>query len=156
MAQYRPHAGARVPLFDRLVDDAPKDTSVEPRPLRILEGRALHESLQRDVARLFNTQRPLRIPNPDNPGTVLDYGIPDLISRSLKQSVARRRLCLDLADALRAFEPRIADPEVAVVRTDDHSQSMVVEVRGVLTVGTVGEPLAFPVTVFDLYGREDD
>jgi type VI secretion system protein ImpF len=149
MARFRPLPGARIPLFDRLVDEAPWEPG-EPRPLRVMDTPALKESIARDVARLFNTQKPIQRDTLHIPGTVLDYGIPDIISRPLFSSEAKQVLCADLVRAVRAFEPRLADVRVVPGEFDDKHRSLSVSVFGTLTVGEVGEPLSFPVVIHAL------
>lgn len=144
MSRFRPHPGTRIPLFDRLVDDLPGE-SAEVRPLRFLDAQGLRESLARDITRLFNTQIPV-VAAP-LPGTVLDYGIPDLVSRSLNSSEARQLLCSDLTRALRAFEPRLKDPVVTIAAYDPETRRLTVTVSGILAVGQVGEALSFPIAL---------
>jgi len=144
MSRYRPHQGARLPLFDRLVDEAPAEP-FEVRPKRFLDPAGLAESVQADVARLFNTQRPITQSALALPGTTLDYGIPDLVSRSPASSADRQVLCADLVTALKAFEPRLASPQVAIGSYDEERGRLTVKVKGVLTVGQVGEALSFTV-----------
>lgn len=151
MSRFRPHPGTRIPLFDRLVDDHPGDAT-EMRPLRFLDHDGLRLSLARDITRLFNTQIPN--PEPRAPATVLEYGIPDLVSRSLMSSEARQLLCSDLTRALRAFEPRLKDPVVTIAaRNATETRQLTVTVSGVLAVGQVGEALSFPITL-DALRRE--
>lgn len=144
MSRYRPHQGARVPLFDRLVDEAPGEPS-EVRPKRFLDPAGLIDSLRRDVARLFNTQRPIGATEHSLPGTAPVYGIPDLVSRSPASSAERQVLCADLASALKLFEPRLASPQVSVAAYDEERGRLTVAVKGVLMVGDVGETLSFTV-----------
>lgn len=150
MSRFRPHPGTRIPLFDRLVDDNPGE-GAEVRPLRFLDADGLRHSLARDITRLFNTQIPIAAPQ--TPATVLDFGIPDLVSRSLTSSEARQLLCSDLARALRAFEPRLKDPVVTIAGFETVTRRLTVTVSGILAVGQVGEALSFPI-VLDALRRE--
>lgn len=152
MSRFRPHPGTRIPLFDRLVDDNPGE-GAEVRPLRFLDAEGLRQSLARDVSRLFNTQVPVAATDPSSPrpaATVLDYGIADLVSRSLMSSEARQLLCSDLTRAMRAFEPRLTDPQVTIAGYDQVARRLTVTVSGILAVGQVGEALSFPVELHSL------
>lgn len=70
--------GARSPLFDRLADLNPREP-VEQRPARVLTFDEFGDSVVREVSAILNT-RSHGIGTLAE-GTVLDCGIPDLISR---------------------------------------------------------------------------
>jgi type VI secretion system lysozyme-like protein len=151
MSRFRPRQGARVPLFDRLVDDTPWERD-EARPKRFLDVDELAQSVETDVSRLLNTQctLPPSFGRPSADGDiygVLAYGIPDLVSRSGAASADRQVLCADMAAALRLFEPRLGKPEVSFVSYDATRRELIVRVAGMLLLDKVGEPLAFTVAI---------
>jgi type VI secretion system lysozyme-like protein len=115
-----------------------------------MDTDALKESVIRDVTRLFNTQRPIQRDVVHIPGTSLDYGIPDLISRPLSSAEAKLVLSADLVKAVKAFEPRLKDVAVVAGDYDERHRSLSVEVHATLAVGEVGEPLSFSVLIHAL------
>ena len=135
----------RAPLFDRLTDLDPWSAG-EPRPLRTLDRAGLRESVRRELARLLNTRSSIPVDQlAQRPElTVLEYGIPDLSAYSIGDDDHQRLLTNVVARAVAAFEPRLCEVRVAVVRLEDEQRSLLLRIDAVLTAGEVAEPVSFP------------
>lgn len=149
MRDPKPVEGGRALLFERLVDADPHSHEEEARPFRVLDVPALKESVRRELQRLLNTRRHGR-PWKDDGGeemTVLDYGIPDLSSLSASSGDDQNRLASTVAAAVSAFEPRLRGVRVSVERLRQEDRALLLRVEAQLAVGTVAEPVSFPVLV---------
>jgi type VI secretion system protein ImpF len=148
MRDPKPVEGGRALLFERLTDAEPCSPEEEAQPFRVLDVRALRESVRRELARLLNTRRHAR-PGAEAAGgmTVLDYGLPDFSSLSAASGDDRKRLAAAVAAAVAAFEPRLRDVRVRVERAEREERALALRVEAVLSVGLVAEPVSFPVLV---------
>lgn len=107
--------GAPVPLFERLVDSAPGDSS----PMPPLDRDGLILSIAAEISDLFNS----RLPRPRSAvegrdRTVLDYGIADISTFQPFSSTQETALVAELTAAIAAFEPRLIDARVQLHRLD--------------------------------------
>ncbi len=144
----------RVPLFDRLVEIEP----FEPRErslLGALDLRALRESVHRELERLLNTRSSLPVvrllERPEL--TVLEYGIPDLSAYSAGNAEDQGLLTGIVARAVAAFEPRLREVRVSVVRLEDEQRSLLLRIDAVLMADEVAEPVSFPALMGLKSGR---
>jgi len=149
MRDPKPVAGGRALLFERLADDEPRSPEEEAQPFRVLDVRALRESVRAELSRLLNTRRHGRRGGAADGGamTVLDYGLPDFSSLSAASGEDQRRLAAEVAAAVAAFEPRLRDVRVRVERVAGADRSLALRVEATLSVGLVAEPVSFPVLV---------
>lgn len=139
--------GARASLVDRLVDRDPR-SSQEARPLRILDRRGLKESVRRDLGWLLNTRSPLSASQLEHQGrTVINYGIPDFSAMSAQNPDDHRRLALNIARTIDAFEPRLRQVRVSIEEFRDDEKSLRVRVDAVLAVGSITEPVSFTASM---------
>ncbi|HMY20757.1 MAG TPA: hypothetical protein PKA58_30745, partial [Polyangium sp.] len=68
----------RVPLFDRLVDEAPAQKR-EATPYCTLDREGLRRSIARELGRILSTRCPITGDEAlTRKRTVIDYGLPDL------------------------------------------------------------------------------
>ncbi|HEX4955281.1 MAG TPA: type VI secretion system baseplate subunit TssE [Thermoanaerobaculia bacterium] len=143
------------PLFDRLEDHEP-DQKREPRPLSTLDRKELLESVRQELERLLNT-RASRLPHRPAglPRTVIDYGLHDPTHWSPHDPDDRRRLAADIAEAVRAYEPRLSDVRVTVAPLPEQPEVLGATIEGRLVGDTVAEPVSF-LTAFahDLEGAQ--
>jgi len=146
MRDPKPVAGGRALLFERLADAEPRSPEEEAQPFRVLDVRALKESVRRELSRLLNTRRHPRAGG-GGEMTVLDYGLPDFSSLSAGSGDDQRRLAAAVAAAVAAFEPRLRDVRVRVERVAGADRALALRVEAVLSVGLVAEPVSFPVLV---------
>lgn len=139
---------ARIPLFDRLVDERPWEAR-EVAPLRVLDRDGLVESVRGELQRLFNTRSPVapRLLEELEERTVLDYGVPDFLSYAPRDPEARSRLAAVLATTVRAYEPRLLEPRVAVEEAGDDPQGLAVVITGHVRVDGSDHPVSFPVAI---------
>lgn len=103
-------------LLDRLTDNAP-ESRTERREDRVIDLRALREIVQRDLSWLLNTPNsagkidPLRFPHAAR--SVLNFGIREVagdFSTETRAELIRK----SIAEAVRAFEPRIHPGSITV------------------------------------------
>ncbi|HEY6352154.1 MAG TPA: type VI secretion system baseplate subunit TssE [Candidatus Angelobacter sp.] len=147
MLEPKPIKGAKALLFERLVDENP-NTPGEAQPFRIYGVAALRESVQRELARLLNTRSPVLgglVDERDR--TVIDYGIPDFSHVGPASTTDLQHLARVLEQTITAYEPRLQQVHITL-ETAKSSQSVV---RGAiaasLVVGTVNEPVSFPLVL---------
>lgn len=97
-----------VPLFDRLAGTAPESADG-----RLLEAGGLEASVRRDLSRLFNVRNGLTIEEfLAADGTVLHYGLPDLLSLSAQSDADLQRLAEVVAHGIALYEPRLSHVQV--------------------------------------------
>lgn len=139
----------RAPLLDRLVDEDPRRAS-ETVPKRALTRRQYRDSVRRDLVWLLNTRTttPSRFAGGEDL-TVLDYGIPDFGDLFTANRRDWSRLARSIERALRAFEPRLADPVVDVEEQAGDIRRLAVVISATLIAEKDREPFAFPL-VYDL------
>ncbi len=145
--------GARALLFDRLVDEHP-ESAEEAQSLRVLGRDALRESVRRELARLLNTRSPR--PEAFTSGeelTVLDYGVPDFSHLTAASPDDRRNLADILAKAIAAFEPRLRQVQVILEQPPGGETRLVGHIHAMLEVGTVKEPISFPLAFGTVTGE---
>lgn len=132
-------------LLDRLLDDAPRNAS-ETSDARVLSRQQLREAVLRDLSWLFNATRPEPEPasertdeiamwaeSPEARRSVLNFGLPAFAGATLS-SLDTRAMERTIAEAIRAFEPRI-DPqtlavEVAAGSRANHHNTLKIIIRG--------------------------
>ena len=136
---------ARASLLDRLVDLDP-GSSAEARPLRTLTATQLREAVRRDLEWLLNTRCPVPAHQLDpHHRTVIDYGVPDLLSLSPHNTGDHPRLATLLEQTISAFEHRLRRVRVHVrqVRTT----ALDLRIDAALVIDRVTEPVAFAAVV---------
>ena len=149
MRDPKPIKGGRALLFERLSDSEPRSRREEAQPFRVHDVRALKESVRQELARLLNTRRHARSGSGagEDGLTVLDYGLPDFSPLSATSGDDQKRLASEVAAAVAAFEPRLSGVRVRVERLHGEDRSLLLRVEGRLAVGTLSEPVSFPVLV---------
>jgi len=136
----------RVPLFDRLVDEAPAQKS-ESVPYCVLDREGLHRSIARELGRILSTRCPITGDEAlARKRTVIDYGLPDLElgGRQLLPEETRR-LQRIVQKSIEAFEPRLQNVRVEIIRREQappHAR-LVVSLSAYLVTDEVREPLSF-------------
>ena len=145
MIEPRVRSGARVLLFDRLVDNEPQSQK-EVRPMRALDKNGLKESIKRELGRLLNTRCPIPLV-PLDERTVINYGIPDFSWLSPDNMNHREKLEDWMRDAIASYEPRLVDVRVAVDPPQRGERTLVARIDAKLQLETIREPVAFAVIV---------
>jgi type VI secretion system protein ImpF len=139
-------SAGRVPLFDRLVDEDPSRRQ-EAVPLRNLDRSELRASVARELRRLLGTRCPLTGAEAlGRERTVIDYGLPDLElgARSLIPE-EKRRLSRLVRQTIQAYEPRLQNIDVEVVRRELPTPGFSIVLKATLVTDEVREPLSFEI-----------
>lgn len=136
----------RLPLLDRLLDDAPEQP-LEPTLSSGEAVRMLRRCVQRDLEALLNARRRWRSwPSNCRELTVspVGFGIPDFTSGSVHDARSREWLRAEVEAAIRAFEPRFSGVRVTVIETaDELSATLRFQIEAMLRVEPAPEPIAF-------------
>jgi len=147
MLEPKPIKGAKALLFERLVDEHP-NVPGEAQPFRIYGVAALHDSVQRELLRLLNTRCPvLGGPADERDRTVIDYGIPDFSYVGPASTTDLRQLAQVLERAITAYEPRLQQVHVTLEPAKNNQSAARGMIAANLVVGTVNEPIAFPLVL---------
>ena len=140
----------QLPLLDRLIDDDP-DAQQDP-PVSAAEALAvLRHSVRRDIEALLNARRRWRSwPSSYEELAVspLGYGISDFAAGAFNDPAQRERLCLQIEDTIRRFEPRLAQVRVVEVDTGNPLEATLrLRIEGLLRTEPAPEPIAFDTLV---------
>jgi type VI secretion system lysozyme-like protein len=139
--------GARAPLFDRLFDRGPRQHE-EMHPHRVLARDRVVESVALEVLRLLNTRCAGTIETLEGQErTVVNYGLPDFFALSPTSDGDRQRLARLIADAVRAYEPRVRNPVVRVTADPRDGRAFRIVLDGTLVLGDLTEPVSFPLLI---------
>jgi type VI secretion system lysozyme-like protein len=143
----------RTPLFDRLVDQAPK-LRHEVRPARTLDRRGLQESVRRELERLLNTRCPFPAHRlTDRPRSVIDYGLPELTGFSPRSFDDRERLAVLIRRAIEAFEPRLIEIRVRLEPMPGDDLTLAGSIEALLLTESVPEPVSFETALATRSGK---
>jgi type VI secretion system protein ImpF len=145
MAAPRPAPLAPALLFDRLADDDPATRyGQEKTPLRALDGRALRDSLARELTDLLNTRAPFTAAELEGRArTTLEYGLPDVSSALPGSAAWRSEVAERMRAAIAAYEPRLRQPTVTVEPVEGRPAALWAHVRGTLEAGAAPVPVEF-------------
>ncbi|QEL55954.1 type VI secretion system baseplate subunit TssE [Chromobacterium paludis] len=130
----------RPALFDLLADEAP-GAEREAEPRRKVARAALLESVRAELERLLGSRRDSQ-PRLA-PLSVIDYGVPDWSALHADRGADREQLARAIRQAIQAFEPRLARPEVTVAAVAGRRQTLSIEIRGELAAAGETWPVAF-------------
>jgi type VI secretion system lysozyme-like protein len=135
--------GGFAPLFDRL---RATRTPADPQLLRFGDRQAVAESVRRELEHLFNTRSPTATARyAEQPLTVIDYGIPDLLEFDPQIGTDRGRLAALLTRAICAFEPRLRQVRVVVEPAPGRPQELFARLTAKLALESLVEPAHFAV-----------
>lgn len=134
-------------LFERLVDENPH-APAEAQPFRIYGVEALRNSVQRELVSLLNTRCPSIGGLPDERDrTVIDYGVPDFSHVGPASPTDIGQLAQILERAIAAYEPRLRQVHVEIQHAKNNRWSAVGAITANLVVGSVNEPVSFPLVL---------
>jgi type VI secretion system protein ImpF len=141
---------AQLPLLDRLVDDAP-DVAQDPPLSPAAAVALLRRSVRRDIEALLNARRRWRS-WPDGyrelAQSPVGYGIGDFASGAFNDPAQRDRLRLEIEQAIRRFEPRLAHVRVVLLDAENTLDATLrLRIEGLLQVEPAPEPIAFDTLV---------
>jgi type VI secretion system protein ImpF len=139
--------GARVPLFERLIDLEPA-VSWEPQPLRTFDEAGLRASVRNAVSRILNSRSNL----PDHlreyvRGTVLDFGIPDTTTYSPASETDRFALGDLIARSIALYEPRLRDVSIVIEPHATNPRALVAVLRASMLINSRETAVSFPLTI---------
>lgn len=132
-------------LMDRLTDHQPTVSS-ENVLSRTQALRALKQSLWRDLSNLLNTKRrDEEIPEDFTEAneSLLNYGLPDFMSFSLKNPYDQAKLRRAIENAIRRFEGRLEKVNVIFDPPEDTDAALHFRVDAYLRVDPAPEPISF-------------
>jgi type VI secretion system protein ImpF len=141
---------AQLALLDRLIDDAP-DAERDP-PMSAAEAMtALRRGVRRDLEALMNARRRWRS-WPASCGDLkvspLAFGIPDFAVGGFSDARDRERLCAEIEETIRAFEPRFASVRVSLVdKADRLDMNLRLRIEALLHAEPAPEPIAFDTMI---------
>lgn len=137
--------GGRSLLFERLVDLAPR-LDWEAPPFIGHDREGLKASVAFELERLLSTRAPVDAAVLDRrERSTVDYGIPDGGAVSPSDPNGRASLARRIAAAIRAFEPRLADPSVTLREMPDRRDALTAEISGMLEIGGMPEAVSFVI-----------
>jgi type VI secretion system protein ImpF len=141
-------SGAPAPLFERLLDLAPREAG-DPPDAVLLRPADLYLSVERSIARLLDTRRPepLEIAAERTDLTVLDWGVPDLVGTAPGDMRSRELFAQAVRNAIAVFEPRLRGPAVEAHPVPGRRGAVRLAISGVLASGDVVEPVAFELAL---------
>ena len=139
--------GSRALLFDRLFDLDLRQVE-EAQPRRVLRRGQVVDSIRRELLRLLNTRCAETVERlGDEVRTVVNYGLPDFITLSPGSERDRQRLARLIADAIRAYEPRLRNPVVVASAEPGRPGVLAIGVDGMLVIDNLAEPVSFPLVI---------
>lgn len=145
-------------LLDRLTDEAP-GVAGDPSVSREESVRRYRAGVLRDIEQLLNTRRtivPLEARHALLAQSVHEYGLPDLCSIAPASPEGQELLTREVRDAIRRFEPRLANVVVRLAGNDQRAAPQVrFVVEGTLRMDPSPEQVVFD-TVVELASGEVD
>lgn len=145
--------GARVPLFDRLIDED-LETTKEVPPKRYYNRAELVQSIEREVARILNTRSTVKRDDyEDLSEDPLNYGLPEMFglgdfSQFDGTKMSQWPKIADLVEqAIMRYESRIKNVVATVTEFDKKTQSLQMSISAEFAVKEFQGELTFP-TVF--------
>lgn len=133
-------------LLDRLLDDEPQHTT-ETGPGHRCSLQAYKASVVRDLELLVNTRRELLATELDGwpmlQDTLLDYGLPDFISRGVRSSEDRRLIQRQLERTIEHGDKRFSSVRVQLLNQDSHDRILQFRIEAVLSLSEASQRVAF-------------
>ena len=137
-------ATARIPLFDRLIDEHPQEREEKKIKDRLdLEG--LKASIQKELRMIFNT-RSISTTFKGNSPISGDFGIQEYtyLNPNGKDGMY---LIRNLIKSIQLYEPRLLRPAVRILRYDKVYQKIFLEIQGIIQLGEKLERFSFPLDI---------
>lgn len=141
---------ARLPLLDRLIDDAP-DRLREPPPSAAETLALLRRSVRRDLEVLLNARRRWRSwPQELDELSLspLGWGIADFSAGAFNDRRRRDALRAEIEATIRRFDPRLANVRVTLLDTRELlDPTLRLRIDALLLVEPAPEPISFDTLV---------
>lgn len=133
-------------LLDRLLDDEPQHSS-EAQPGHRCTVAAYRASVVRDLELVVNTRRELIADRldawPTLQGTLLDYGLPDFLSRGVRSTEDRRQIQRQLERTIEQGDKRFSNVRVQLLNQDSHHRILQFRIEAVLLIREASQRVAF-------------
>jgi type VI secretion system lysozyme-like protein len=150
--------GARVPLFDRLIDEDPESETEVPSK-RYYDRAELIQSIEREVDRILNTRSTVKreeyedfSEDPLNFGLPEMFGLGDFSQYDATKSNDWPRIAELCEQAMMRYEPRIKNVVATVIGFDKKTQSLSMTITADFAIKEFQGELTFP-TVFLMGSR---
>ena len=146
MARSDSDARPQVSVFDRLLDDQPKNRH-EVQPNRFQAIRQYKDAVGRDLESLLNSRANPWEPGPEHPelaASVFTYGLPDFSNLSVNAASHRLILVRKIQRAIQLHEPRLGG--VVVDIPPDTGAPNKLQLRFVVTALLLMDPAPEQVT----------
>ncbi len=142
-------------VLDRLIDEEPQSSS-DPPITHAQSLRQFKAVVKRDLEWLLNTrQTPLPASEEfrEASRSVFNYGLPDIAAMVVNSPADRNRLLWMIENALRRYEPRIADVRVILDTVPGAGRTLRFRIEGMMRVDPAPEQVSFD-TVLELTSGE--
>jgi type VI secretion system protein ImpF len=147
----QPNSAVTLSILDRLADEDPRTPSAEAPLSRAESVRMLRNGVRRDLEWLLNT---CRTPDeagsslPETESSVYNYGLPDFSSYAIASPKDQVRLVRVLQNALKVFEPRLANVRIVPVEINPKGlRTMRIRIEGLLMMDPAPEHISFDTTL---------
>jgi type VI secretion system protein ImpF len=147
----QPNSAVTLSVLDRLADEDPRTPSAEAPLSRAESVRMLRNGVRRDLEWLLNT---CRTPDeagsslPETESSVYNYGLPDFSSYAIASPKDQVRLVRVLQNALKVFEPRLANVRIVPVEINPKGlRTMRIRIEGLLMMDPAPEHISFDTTL---------
>jgi len=133
-------------LLDRLLDDEPNHATETPPGHRcsVADYKA---SVVRDLELLVNTRRELVASEldmwPSLQGTMLDFGLPDFLSRGVRNTEDRRLIQHQLEHTIEHGDRRFSSVRVQLLNSDTHERILQFRIEATLSLSDARQHVAF-------------
>jgi type VI secretion system protein ImpF len=143
---FSPKAKYPPTLFDRLSDNAPRETT-ERRPLRLITAEELKESVATDLELLLNCRcaysEDIFEGFPEARQSMCSYGMNDFVGRSLANPADRNFICQSLEQTIATHEPRLQEVKVSLELEQRAVNRLKFAIHALLIVHPSTEPVYF-------------
>lgn len=143
-------SAATLSLFDRLIDEEPRNPNEAPLT-RSQSVHRLKESVRRDLEWLLNTRLVAVPPGPrlrEVNRSMYVYGLPDFTAYSLANPEDQNRLVRHLQNAIRTFEPRLDRVRVLPLEVSGANTRMLrFRIEALLLMAPAPEHISFDTTL---------
>lgn len=142
----RNHVHLMPSILDRLLDDAPGDTT-EPPTVRFQTIQQLKDAVTRDLESLLNTRQEawdgLLLESEELQHSLMAYGLPDFTAYSLLNAHDRQRIRLAIEQTIAAFEPRMLHVRVTLTPPRESDRTLRFSIEALLRLEPAPEPVVF-------------
>lgn len=133
-------------LLDRLLDDEPSHVT-ETLPGHRCSVANYKASVVQDLELLVNTRRELVASEldiwPSLQGTLLDFGLPDFLSRGVRSTEDRQMIQRQLERTIEHGDKRFSSVRVHLLNPDTHERILQFRIEAILSLSEARQHVAF-------------